>query len=75
MQAATGCGTGAFLWDGSVLLAQHLAARQGTAAAAGSAIELGAGCSGVPSIGPAGKCTTSGWGAHAWPLTAGLGSG
>jgi predicted nicotinamide N-methyase len=51
---ARGAGTGATLWDGSVLLARHLMKLAATPAGrprlAGLALELGAGCSGVPSL-------------------------
>jgi predicted nicotinamide N-methyase len=49
---ARGAGTGASLWDGSVLLARQLQQlhAQGDPALRGRVLELGAGCSGVPSL-------------------------
>jgi predicted nicotinamide N-methyase len=49
---ARGAGTGASLWDGSVLLAQQLLQlhAQGVPGLHGRVLELGAGCSGVPSL-------------------------
>ena len=49
---ARGAGTGASLWDGSVLLAQQLLQlhAQGLPGLHGRVLELGAGCSGVPSL-------------------------
>ena len=45
-----GAGTGATLWDGSVLLAGEVVRLAGQGLLSGVALELGAGCSGVPSL-------------------------
>ena len=48
---ARGSGTGATLWEGSVLLARHLVRMHGDGGALrGRALELGCGCSAVPSL-------------------------